>query len=55
MKTVRAGLKIDRHNPQLLALIKELGVRSRPVLSFLDRSHPINRFLGRIRHALRGS
>jgi hypothetical protein len=54
VKTVRAGLKIERHNPQLLAMIKELGVRGQPVLSFLDRAHPINKLLGRIRHSLRG-
>jgi hypothetical protein len=54
VKAVRAGLKIDRNNQHLLALYKELGIRSSPVLSFLDRKHPINQFLGRIRHALRG-
>jgi hypothetical protein len=55
VKTVRAGLKIERNNQQLLTMIKELGVRGQPVLSFLDRANPINKFLGRIRHALRGS
>ncbi len=54
VKAIRAGLKIDRHNPHLLALYKELGIRSSPMLSFLDRKHPINQLLGRIRHALRG-
>ncbi|HET9209814.1 MAG TPA: hypothetical protein VFR03_05420 [Thermoanaerobaculia bacterium] len=54
VKAVRAGLKVDRGNQKLIALYKELGVRSLPVLSFLDRSHPINVFLGRLRHALRG-
>jgi hypothetical protein len=54
VKTIRAGLKIDRHNQQLLVLYKELGIRSLPVLSFLDRAHPLNQLLGRIRHALRG-
>ncbi|HEX4494150.1 MAG TPA: hypothetical protein VIE43_00650 [Thermoanaerobaculia bacterium] len=54
VKAVRAGLKIERNNPQLLAMIKELGVRGQPVLSFLDRSNPINKLLGRIRHSLRG-
>ena len=54
VKALRAGLKIDRHTQHLLALYKELGIRSSPVLSFLDRKHPINQFLGRIRHALRG-
>jgi hypothetical protein len=51
---VRGGLKIDRRNPQLLALHQELGIRSLPVLRFLDRGHPLNQLLGRLRHALRG-
>jgi hypothetical protein len=54
VKAVRGGLKIDRQNPHLLALYKELGIRSSPVLSFLDRKNPVNQLLGRIRHALRG-
>jgi hypothetical protein len=54
VKALRAGLKIDRCNPNLVALYKELGVRSLPVLSFLGRSHPLNVLLGRLRHALRG-
>ena len=28
VQAVRGGLKIDRHNPHLLALYKELGIRS---------------------------
>jgi hypothetical protein len=54
VQAVRGGLKIDRHNLHLLALYKELGIRSQPVLRFLDRAHPLNQLLGRIRHALRG-
>jgi hypothetical protein len=54
VQAVRGGLKIDRNNPHLLALYKELGIRSQPVLRFLDRKHPINQFLGRLRHAIRG-
>jgi hypothetical protein len=54
VKAVRAGLKIDRNNQKLIVLYKEMGIRSLPVLSFLDRSNPINVLLGRIRHALRG-
>lgn len=54
VKAVRGGLKIDRNNKALLALYKEMGIRSSPVLPFLDRAHPLNQFLGRLRHALRG-
>jgi hypothetical protein len=55
VKAVRAGLKVDRGNQKLIVLYKELGVRGQPVLSFLDRAHPLNVLLGRLRHALRGS
>jgi hypothetical protein len=54
VKAVRAGLKVDRNNQKLIVLYKEMGVRGQPVLSFLDRSNPLNVLLGRIRHALRG-
>src|SRR3954453_2306618 len=54
VQAVRGGLKIDRNNPHLLALYKELGIRSQPVLRFLDRAHPLNQLLGRLRHAIRG-
>ena len=54
VKAVRAGLKVDRGNQKLLALQKEMGVRSSPVIPFLDRSNPLNVLLGRLRHTLRG-
>ncbi|HEY0514618.1 MAG TPA: hypothetical protein VGH73_22135 [Thermoanaerobaculia bacterium] len=54
VQAVRGGLKIDRHNPQLQALYKEMGIRSLPVLPFLGRANRLNQFLGRIRYALRG-
>lgn len=54
VRTVLDGLKIDPHHPGLLVIRKELGIRSRPVLPFLDRGHALNQFLGRLRHAIRG-
>lgn len=54
VRAVRDGLKIDPHHAGLLAVRGELGVRGEPVLPFLDRSHLLNRFLGRLRHAVRG-
>jgi hypothetical protein len=55
IKAVRAGLKLDRGNQELLRLHKELGIRKLPVLPFLDRSNPLNQFLGRLRHVWRGN
>ncbi len=33
--------------------LSRMGVRKRPVLPFLDRSHPLNVQLGRVRHQIR--
>jgi uncharacterized protein HemY len=54
VKALRDGLKIDPQNVEMRKLRKDLGLRSSPVLSFLDRSNPLNVFLGRLRHSLRG-
>ncbi|HEX2641952.1 MAG TPA: hypothetical protein VHU81_03095 [Thermoanaerobaculia bacterium] len=54
VKTIRSGLKIDPQNPELLELYRDLGIRQLPVLSFLSRSNPLNRFLGGVRHAIQG-
>lgn len=54
VKALRNGLKIDPQNAEMRNLRKEMGVRSSPVIPFLDRSNPLNVFLGRLRHSLRG-
>lgn len=54
-EAVRSGLEIDPDNPELHELHRILGQRRAPVLPFLARSHPLNRILGSIRHALTGS
>jgi tetratricopeptide (TPR) repeat protein len=51
LETVEAGLKVTPEHDELLALRHALGVRSRPPLPFLDRSHPVNVTLGQARHA----
>ena len=45
---LRRGLKVDRANPALKALREEMGMRRSPVLGFLDRDNPLNRFLGKL-------
>ncbi len=47
MRYLRRGLMIDPGNAAMLAEVQELGMRRRPVLSFLPRRHPMNRLLGR--------
>ncbi len=46
------GLKIDAHHRALRSHIREMGLRRRPVLRFLDRTHPANRALGLVRARL---
>ena len=48
------ALKLDPDHPGLLALQKEIGTRRRPVIRFLHRDHPLNRWLGRLRHGWSG-
>ncbi len=46
------GLKYDTANEELLSHIRKIGIRRPPVITFLDRSNPLNKFLGKIRHRL---
>ena len=52
VRAVRQGLGIDTHHPGLVGMIARLGVRRPPVISFLSRSHPINKYLGMLRHRI---
>ena len=47
IRYLRRGLMIDPGNAAMLTELNELGLRRRPVLSFLPRRHPVNRLLGR--------
>lgn len=47
---IRAGLRIDREYRPLRQLAKELGIRRQPLIPFLDRGNPLNRWLGRLLH-----
>lgn len=51
IETLEEGLRSFSDDKQLVALRSELGVRSRPVVPFLERSNPVNVTLGRTRHA----
>jgi len=51
LETVEQGLKTHPEDEALLEVRKELGIRSRPPVPFLDRANPINVTLGQARHA----
>lgn len=47
IRYLRRGLMIDPGNAAMQSELRGLGMRRRPVLSFLPRRHPVNRLLGR--------
>ncbi len=51
IKIFRQGLKFSP-DPLIINELKLLGIRRSPVITALDRSHPINRLLGRARSFL---
>jgi hypothetical protein len=46
------GKELDPANEEVREELRRLGVRRPPVLPFLPRSHPLNRFLGELRHRI---
>ncbi|MFZ2197634.1 MAG: hypothetical protein WAV13_07885 [Thermodesulfovibrionales bacterium] len=48
----REGLKYDPRSRELVSEIKASGARKAPVVPFLERSNPINKYLGKLRHEL---
>lgn len=51
LETLEQGLKLVPGHEYLTEVRKNMGVRARPAVPFLDRSHPINVTLGQSRHA----
>jgi tetratricopeptide (TPR) repeat protein len=49
IRFLRRGLMIDPQNAAILAEMRALGIRRRPVLGFLRRGHLFNRWFGRLR------
>jgi len=47
VKTFRQGLKASP-NQKIITELKKLGLRKPTVLKTLDRTHPLNRVLGRV-------
>jgi len=51
IETLEQGSKTHPDDDSLLAVRRELGIRARPPVPFLERSNPINVTLGQARHA----
>jgi tetratricopeptide (TPR) repeat protein len=53
-KAFKAGLRLEPNHAEILGTMDKLKLRRRPLLSFLDRKHPINKYLGLLRSRLFG-
>ena len=51
IEVAEQGLKLIPEHDYLLTVRKDLGLRARPAVPFLDRTNPINVSLGQARHA----
>lgn len=54
-RVIERGRQVDAGHLGLEELVMTLGQRRPPVLPFLSRRHPANRWLGKLRHRLFGS
>ncbi len=52
MSAFNKGLKYDSKHEELLSEIRGIGFRKPPVIPFLHRGNPVNKFLGKLRHKL---
>jgi len=52
VRYLRRGLMIDPSHREILDMLRDLGDRAAPVLGFLPRRHPVNRWLGAVRHVI---
>ncbi|MEA2345024.1 MAG: hypothetical protein QOF63_3193 [Thermoanaerobaculia bacterium] len=52
---IEQGLKSHAEDETLLEVRRQLGVRAKPPVPFLDRAHPLNITLGQARHAKKAS
>jgi tetratricopeptide (TPR) repeat protein len=55
IEAVEQGLRSHAEDETLLEVRRQLGVRAKPPVPFLDRAHPINVTLGQARHAKKAS
>ena len=53
IRIFRLGLRVGK-NPTIVRWLQVLGYRKSPVLPFLSRTNPLNKYLGKIRTTLTG-
>jgi tetratricopeptide (TPR) repeat protein len=52
IRIFRLGLRVGRH-PLIVKWLQALGHREKPLIPFLARSNPLNKYLGKIRSSLK--
>jgi hypothetical protein len=45
--------RMDNTNAPAALELSRMGVRKKPVIPFLGRNHPLNKYLGKLRHRLK--
>jgi len=46
ISTFRKGLRVDKKNERIIRELEKIGIRAKPLIPFLKRSNPINKYLG---------
>jgi tetratricopeptide (TPR) repeat protein len=52
VEAFKKGIEAEPENRDIQWEIKKLGTRKKPVIPFLNRSNPVNKYLGRLRSKL---
>ena len=52
VKSYQKGLAFDKDNKDILWEMRKLGMRRMPVVPYLKRSNPINKYIGMMLHVL---
>lgn len=52
IQAFQRGLSMDPDNKEIAWEMQKLGIRRPPVIPFLERSNPVNKYLGKVRHKI---
>jgi tetratricopeptide (TPR) repeat protein len=50
--SLRKGLNLDKNNENILNELKKMNIRRKPTFPFLKRSHPLNKYIGKLTYKL---
>jgi tetratricopeptide (TPR) repeat protein len=46
IETYREGLRVDSTNPDIIAELQTLGLRAKPIITYLSRNNLLNKYIG---------